>query len=154
VATVVALVREVSPAVVAIDSPRSCAPPGATSRDDERALRRGTGVGIRWTPDREEVEANPYYDWVAHGLRLFEALEAIDVEVIECFPTAAWTRWLGPRGHRSRATWSADALATRGLDAVPGRLGQDQRDAIGAALVARAYDRGQTLSFGEIVVPR
>jgi predicted nuclease with RNAse H fold len=156
VASVVGLVRDARPAVVAIDSPRSCAPPGATSRDDERALRRGTGVGIRWTPDREEVEANPYYDWVVEGLRLYEALaaHAPDVEVIECFPTAAWTRWHGPRGHTPRSAWSAKALATRGLDAVPDRLGQDQRDAIGAALVARAHDRGQTQAFGEIVVPR
>ena len=155
-ANVVALASSSAPAVIAIDSPRSCAPPGATSRDDERALRRGTGVGLRWTPDRAEVESNPYYDWVVQGLRLYDALaEALpEVEVVECFPTAAWTRWFGPRGHRPRGTWSAAALAARGLDAVPDRLGQDQRDAIGAALVARAHWHGQTESFGEIVVPR
>ena len=35
---VVAIVAEARPAVVAIDSPRACAPPGASSRASERLL--------------------------------------------------------------------------------------------------------------------
>jgi hypothetical protein len=35
----------------------------------------------------------------------------------------------------------------------PARLGQDARDAIGAALTARLHSLGRTRTFGEIVVP-
>ena len=152
VGDVVAWARDVAPAVIAIDSPRSCAPAGATHRADEAALRRAV-CGIRWTPHRDEVGGNPYYAWIVHGLALHEALAALDVDVIECFPTAAWTRWHGPRDGRSRAAWSLEALAARGLDGVPARTNQDQRDAIAAAVTARAYSRGQTDAFGEIIVP-
>src|SRR5262245_45603365 len=78
---VVALAASVRPRVIGIDSPRSCAPPGETSRADERAL-------------------------AGH-------------EVVEVFPTASWTRWLGPRGSESRAAWSRRGLRALGLAGVP-----------------------------------
>ena len=145
---VVAWVREAAPAVVAIDAPRSCAPPGHTHRPDERALRAAV-CGIRWTPPRSDLDGNPYYAWIVHGLRLYDALARFDIEVVECFPTAAWTRWHGARNGRSRAAWSSEALAARGLDGVPARTNQDERDAIAAALTAR----GAVERFGEIAVP-
>jgi hypothetical protein len=40
-----------------------------------------------------------------------------------------------------------------GLDALPRRTNQDERDAIAAALTARQHDLGLTEAFGEIVVP-
>jgi predicted nuclease with RNAse H fold len=150
---VVALVRSARPRVVGIDSPRSCAPPGETSRACERALARAV-CGIRWTPDLIRVGASAYYGWVVEGLRLYEALAGLEVEVVEVFPTAAWTRWAGPRGVRRRSAWTRDALAGLGLAGIPERTNQDQRDAIAAAVTARAHDRGLTESFGEIVVPR
>jgi predicted nuclease with RNAse H fold len=73
--------------------------------------------------------------------------------VVECFPTASWTRWSGGRNGRSRAAWSTGALATLGVSGVPRRTSQDARDAIAAALTARCFDQGSTVSFGEIVVP-
>ena len=82
---VVALARSARPRVIGIDSPRSCAPPGETSRADERALARAV-CGIRWTPDRL---VGPYYEWVVEGLRLYDALAGH--EVVEVFPTA-WSR--------------------------------------------------------------
>jgi len=148
VADVVAWVREAAPVCVAVDSPRSCAAPGATHRADERALRAAV-CGIRWTPPRSALDGNPYYAWIVEGLRLYDALAALDVEVVECFPTAAWTRWHGPRGARSRADWSREALTARGLAGVPTRTNQDERDAIAAALTAR----GPVERFGEIAVP-
>ena len=143
---------KVRPAVVAIDSPRSCAPPGTTHRADERALRAAV-CGIRWTPPRTALDGNPYYEWIVEGLRLYEALADEPVEVIECFPTASWTRWHGPRNGRSRAAWSSEALERLGLDGLPPTLNQDERDAIGAALTARDYHQGRAERFGEIVVP-
>jgi predicted nuclease with RNAse H fold len=144
---VVALVEAERPAVIGIDSPRSRAPAGETSRADERALARAV-CGIRWTPDRLD---GPYYAWVVEGLRLYEALASHDA--IEVFPTASWTRWLGPRGTRTRSAWSRAGLSALGLSGIPTRTNQDQRDAIAAAVTARAFSRGQTEAFGEIIVP-
>jgi predicted nuclease with RNAse H fold len=149
---VVALAERARPELVAIDSPCCCAAPGQTSREDERRLNRAV-CGIRWTPDRDEVGANPYYGWVVEGLRLYEALERRGIPAIEVFPTASWTRWLGSRGKRSRAAWTRSGLAALSLEDLPARSNQDVRDAIAAAVTARSHARGLTETFGEIVVP-
>ncbi len=156
VACAVAWVVDLAPAMVALDSPRTCAPPGASSRDDERALARAV-CGIRWTPERSRLAGNPYYEWVEHGLELYAALEAAGIapdRLVETFPTAAWTIWAGLRGKVSRAKWSAAALADLGLHGLPERrLSQDDRDAVAAALVARLHIEGATTAYGEIVTP-
>jgi predicted nuclease with RNAse H fold len=139
-------------AIIAIDSPRSCAPDGLTARDEERQLARSV-CGIRWTPDEKTVHASPYYAWVLEGLALFGALAARDAEAIEVFPTASWTRWHGKRGSRSRAAWTRQGLAALGLAGVPARTNQDQRDAIAAAVTARQHSLALTETMGEIVVP-
>lgn len=149
---VAALVETTKPTVVAIDSPRSCAPPGATHRPEEKALRDAV-CGIRWTPPAAELLTSPYYEWILEGRRLFEALERHDVKVIECFPTASWTRWHGPRNGRRRSAWTREALVTLGLTGVPRRTNQDKRDAIAAAVTARDYEQGNSEAFGAIVVP-
>src|SRR3954470_22948608 len=87
---VVAWAESAGPAVVAVDSPRSCAPRGCTHRRDEKELRDAV-CGIRWTPPRDRLAGNPYYGWIVEGLRLYDALAAVATEVIECFPTASWT---------------------------------------------------------------
>ena len=149
---VVDLVTTNPPAVVAIDSPRSCAPEGKTAREGERQLARSI-CGIRWTPDLRRVHASTYYAWILEGRVLFDALAARGVEVIEVFPTASWTRWHGKRGAQSRASWSRQGLAALGLENVPERTNQDQRDAIAAAMTARQHSLALTETIGEIVVP-
>jgi predicted nuclease with RNAse H fold len=149
----VEVVQRERPAVVGIDSPGTCAPDGARSRADERALARAV-CGIRWTPDAATVARGGYYGWVVHGLALWEALRPLGVELVEVFPTASWTRWHGPRGTMARADWSRAALASLDLDGVPARTSQDVRDAIGAAVTACEHAAGCTDRFGEIVVPR
>jgi predicted nuclease with RNAse H fold len=153
-AGVVSWLRPFSPRVVAVDSPRACAPPGTASRPEERELAARI-CGIRYTPARELVadEANAYYEWIRRGLALYEALPD-EWTVVECFPTATWTQLHGPRAGRSRARWSAEALRRAGLEGLPPRMGQDLRDAVGAALTARFHDRGETDRLGDIVVPR
>jgi predicted nuclease with RNAse H fold len=99
------------------------------------------------------VRASRYYAWIVEGLALFGALSGSGAEVIEVFPTASWTRWHGPRGTRSRADWTRQGLAALGLDGVPARTSQDQRDAIAAAVTARQHSRSMTETLGEIVVP-
>ena len=140
------------PAVVAIDSPRSCAPEGQTARDGELRLAKSI-CGIRWTPDAARVQASAYYAWILEGFALYRALAAHGVEAIEVFPTASWTRWRGKRGSRTRAVWTRQGLAALGLESVPARTNQDQRDAIAAAVTARLHSLALTETMGDIVVP-
>jgi predicted nuclease with RNAse H fold len=149
---VIELVETSRPTVVAVDSPRCCAPEGQTTRDGERQLAKSI-CGIRWTPDAKRVHASVYYAWIVEGLALFDALAAREVDVIEVFPTASWTRWHGKRGARTRSVWSRQGVAMLGLDGVPTRTNQDQRDAIAAAVTARQHTLGMTETMGEIVVP-
>ena len=72
--------------------------------------------------------------------------------VLECFPTASWTRWEKPRGRRRRDAWTREVLMGLGLSGVVPR-NQDQRDAVAAALTARQHREGATERFGDIVVP-
>lgn len=135
--------------VVAIDSPRVAAPDGARSRPGERALASAV-CGIRYTPERALLAGSAYYAWILHGFELYAALDAAGLHAIECFPTASLTRWAGRRGARTRAAWSSEALAAAG---VPVPTSQDGRDAVAAALTARAYDEGAVDWFEELVVP-
>ena len=140
------------PRVAAIDSPRTCAPGGQTARQGERQLANSI-CGIRWTPDESHVQASAYYAWIIEGLALFKALAMRGVEVIKVFPTASWTRWHGQRGSRTRPAWTRQGLAALGLDGVPARTNQDQRDAIAAAMTARQHTVAMTETIGDIVVP-
>ena len=148
----VKIVDEVEPAVVGIDSPRCCALTGARSRECERALATHI-CGIRWTPDLPAVDSSDYYAWIRHGFKLYDALASVEAEVIEVFPTASWTRWLGKRGSQRRSAWTRSGLSKLALSSVPSRTNQDQRDAIAAAVTARQYYDGTAHRIGEIVVP-
>jgi predicted nuclease with RNAse H fold len=142
-----------SPRLVAVDSPCVPAPDGFRSRPEERELARSI-CRIRYTPEAARLARNRYYEWIVRGLALYAALEEAGLPAIECFPTASFTRWAGPRGTRTRSAWTREALAQAKLGGIPSPLGQDGRDAIAAALTARAHERGLTESFGPIVVPR
>jgi predicted nuclease with RNAse H fold len=148
------------PRVVAVDSPCRPAPKGRSSRKGERRLAAVADLpNVRPTPDMATMRArdDAYYDWVLNGFRLYKRLEKQSSkagwEVVECFPTASWTRWAGARGGRSRSAWTRAALAALGLGGVPARTNQDQRDAIAAAVTARLHSEGATERFGRIVVP-
>lgn len=154
-AAVVEWLRPHSPAVIAIDSPRSSAKPGQTARDAERQFAKAKICGIRWTPEEAKLEGNPYYEWIARGLDLYDALAGFKGNLIEVFPTASWSQWLGPRGSETRARWTSKGLELLGLDGLPRRrMNQDDRDAIAAALTAWQYRAGKCEEFGEIIVPR
>jgi predicted nuclease with RNAse H fold len=142
-----------APRLVAVDSPRQPAPAGERSRPCERQFARARICGLRFTPDRPTVQSNPYYAWILNGFALYHALAAAGLAAVECFPTASWTRWHGPR-RTSRTAWSGAALRRLPLAGVPRRLNQDERDAIAAAVTARQHCLHLTERFGDLVVPR
>ncbi len=153
---VVALVH--GACLVGVDSPMAWAPDGQASRPDERAFARARVCGIRYTPDeaRARARTDDHLGWVWQGLQLYAALAAAGVPSTEVFPTAAWTRWLGPRGERSRARWSREGLQrmrAAGLTDTPAATTQDARDAVAAALVTRQVTHGDVEEFGTLAVP-
>lgn len=155
VSEAVAWLRAVGPALTAVDAPAALAPDGERSRPCERQFLAAGICGLRPTPSRTVIEArgDGYYGWIENGLALHRALEHTGLAAIECFPTASWTRWGGPRGTRTRARWTRAGMAALALEGLPARTSQDDRDAIAAAVTARAHCHGETEAFGEIVVP-
>jgi predicted nuclease with RNAse H fold len=150
-----------SPALVAVDAPSGWAVAGARLRASERAFHAARVCGIRWTPDEAVATARTdrYYEWVEHGIELWEALASAGLPTVECFPTASWTRWVGPRSGRSRAAWSGTGLAAAaalGIGGTGAARNQDARDAVAAALTARqwALDRASVDDYEGLVVPR
>lgn len=153
---VVALTRGAR--LVGVDSPAAWAPHGQASRPDERAFTRAGICGIRYTPDEASARArtDDFLGWVWQGLALHAALDAAGVLHVEVFPTAAWTRWLGPRAGRTRARWSREGLMrlrAGGLSVTPPATTQDARDAVAAALTSRQASAGKVQRVGELVVP-
>jgi predicted nuclease with RNAse H fold len=155
VAEAVEWVAARAPTTVARESPREPAAAGESSRRDEREFLAAGICHIRWTPERRKLRG-PYYEWVLHGLELYAGLEQAvpAADLIEVFPTAAWTMWSGPKGAASRGSWSGAALDSLGLAGLSARrLDQDDRDAVAAALVAHLHERGETAAYGRIIVP-
>ena len=146
--------------LVGVDAPAAWAPDGQRSRPDERAFARAGICGIRFTPDEATARArtDDHLGWVWNGLALYGALAEAGMDAVEVFPTAAWTRWCGARGGRTRLAWTragwdrlrADGLAVTGAGDRPT---QDAMDAVAAALVARQAMAGTVDRFGGLVVP-
>ena len=133
------------PALVAVDAPSELGP-----RACERAVSRAV-CRLYFTP---AVLEGAFYEWMRHGLELYEALRRTHLRAVECFPTATWTLLAGPRGARRRGGWSAAALERLPIADVPARIGQDGRDAIGAAYTAWLHANGRTdPRFDPIAVP-
>jgi len=143
--------------LVGVDAPAAWAAPGERSRACERGFARARVCGIRPTPDEATAAARTdrYYEWVERGLELWAALRAEPIPAVECFPTASWTRWTGPRGRTGRGAWSGAGLRSLQLRGTAPR-NQDERDAVAAALTAWQCDRRPATveRFGDLVVPR
>jgi predicted nuclease with RNAse H fold len=147
--------------VVAIDSPSSWAANGDLSRECERDFVRTGLCGIRFTPDEATAAARTdrYLEWIELGLELWVAARAAGLHPIECFPTASWSAWLGPRGSRRRAPWTRNGIADLAEAGVAGlelARNQDDRDSVAAAFTARQWEAAPSSvdRFGDLVVPK
>lgn len=157
----VAMLLGHGPRVVAIDSPSAWAPEGERSRPCERIFARTGLCRIRFTPDAPtaRARADRFYEWIEVGLDLWSGCRSAGLTAIECFPTATWSAWIGPRAGRTRAAWTKIGVAelarrgVRGLEAVGN---QDERDAMSAALTAWQWDRHRATvdDFDGLVVPQ
>lgn len=145
--------------LVGVDAPAAWAPAGQRSRPDERAFAAAGICGIRYTPDEATARArtDTYLEWIWQGLEVYAALADAGVATVEVFPTAAWTRWRGARGHRTRLLWAREGLARLVADGLVhdagGRPSQDAMDAIAAALVTRQACSGTVDRHGTLAVP-
>ncbi|MBC7459727.1 MAG: DUF429 domain-containing protein [Thermoleophilia bacterium] len=130
---------------VVIDAPRRPAPNGERSRSCERSLRRSTGHGIFWTPDAAHVADHYLQDWLVNGFAWFEAAVAAGLDTEEGFPSAAFAHLDTRRAGESRAAFTTRVTADvrRRLGCGPFAVrGQDERDALCAAWIARACRLG------------
>jgi predicted nuclease with RNAse H fold len=114
------------PDVIAVDSPIGPAAAGCLSRPCEVALVRAKVCGIRYTPNRARMlekarwartqRRSNYYEWIFNGSWLYRVLARHfpRAQVIECFPTASWSRIDGrrrnPRIDKTREAWSSRVL--------------------------------------------
>lgn len=150
-----AFAEQYKPRVVALDSPRRPAAVGQKSRVNEREFARYINLPVFFTPDLETINSNDFYSWMRPGFLLYHLLEERlpQAFLIEVFPTSLWAALLGPRSGRSRAKWSSQALARLKIAGLPERMGQDLRDAIGAAYLAQLYLDRRTVNFSDLVAP-
>src|SRR5262245_47277562 len=72
---VVALARAWKPVLLAVDSPRNPATSGK-ARAEEAEFARARICHIRYTPTREVIGSNRYYEWIERGFALYEAITA------------------------------------------------------------------------------
>jgi predicted nuclease with RNAse H fold len=162
------VLRELGPAVVAIDSPPAWGTTGAC-RPAERAIRR-LGMGIFATPSDPAAFDHPFYRWMVAGFAAFEAAAAaagfvyhrgrgpVAGRALEVFPHATALRLGGDPTLGPKRVWRSAVLEAVGVDCSRLR----SMDAIDAALAAftglLALD-GRCEALGDetdgvIVIPR
>lgn len=161
-----ALVRDLQPDVVAIDSPPAWASSGR-SRLTERELR-WFGIQCFNTPSDTRMAEHPFFEWMTVGFAAFRAIEdrfpryhggKVDGTAIEVFPHASAVVLAGclpPKGISPHA-WRRRVLHDHGVDAESLRSA-DQVDAALAALTGlialeRRFSAPGDPREGQIVVP-
>ena len=155
-----ALLEQVTPAVVAIDSPPTWAPPGGR-RACERELT-SRGISLFTTPDESRGTANSFYSWMTVGFEMFSATGVYPT--FETFPHAVAVAIRGflpatglLRKPRVKREWRLDALHAVGVDVSALRT-LDEIDAALCAYTGWAWTRGDAVSVGnpaegQIILP-
>lgn len=146
-------IKQWSTISVAIDAPISWAKDGK-SRACERALEV-SGIRCFKTPSRNLAGEKPFYDWVKHGLMLYDALRAAgyysickpeglrqEKILMETFPHAIATRLQGARPRDlSKVVFRRAVLRCQEVDETA-LSNIDFVDAALCALIARLFFRG------------
>lgn len=159
--------RDLAPAVVAIDSPPAWGTSGAC-RPAERAVR-ALGMGIFATPSDPAMFDHPFYRWMVAGFAAFVAADAagfayyrgvgpVTSRTLEVYPHATAVRLGGDPTRGSKRVWRSAVLDAMGVD--PGPLRSvDAVDAALAALTGLLALEGRCEALGDeadgvIVIPR
>jgi predicted nuclease with RNAse H fold len=145
-----ALLTDLEPAVVAIDSPPAWAATGR--RSCERALS-ARGISVFTTPDEATGTAKAFYAWMETGFAMFEA--ACAHPTLETFPHAVAVALRGRAPERGllkrpaeKRQWRRAALEESGIDTSHLRS-IDEIDAALCAVTGRWYLAGRTEALGD-----
>jgi predicted nuclease with RNAse H fold len=161
-----ALVADLAPDVVAIDSPPTWAVSGRSRRTEQEL--RWFGIQCFNTPSDTRMAEHPFFEWMTVGFAAFRAIEQrypryrggrVDGTAIEVFPHASAVVLAGclpPRGITSHA-WRRRILAEHRVDGAALRSA-DQVDAAMAALTGlyaleHRFSAPGDPKEGQIVVP-
>jgi predicted nuclease with RNAse H fold len=152
-----AVIRDVEPDVIAIDSPPEWAVTGK-SRPIELHLAR---MGIHAFPTPALEHRRPLHEWMEVGFRVFEIAESCGYplyrgdtggfrEAIEVFPHASAVVLRGglPASGLAKQIWRRQALVDAGVD-VSGLISEDALDAALAALTGLRLLQGRTCVVGQ-----
>ena len=159
--------RDLAPAVVAIDSPPAWGTSGAC-RPAERAVR-ALGMGIFATPSDPAVFDHLFYRWMVAGFAAFAAADAAGYpyyrgagplagRALEAYPHATALRLGGDPSIGPKRVWRRAVLDAVGVDTSPLRS-VDAIDAALAAWTGLLALNGRCEALGEegdgvIVIPR
>lgn len=139
-----ALLDDMGPRAVAIDSPPRWATPGRPRACERELTRRG--ISLFTTPDAAKGTASAFYAWMEVGFQMFTAADAYSP--LETFPHAIA---VAIHGHLPRETKRASRLAAlRSVGVEVAALRNiDQIDATLCAYTAWCWTRGQSVSVGD-----
>lgn len=153
-----AILAELAPNVVAIDSPPGWGMSGG-SRLTERELR-AFGIHSYGTPSDPKKADNAFYDWMRVGIKTFEAAEqggfprwrngSAKGRAMEVFPHASAVVLAGclPPKDASKRSWRQSVLEVNGV-AAAGLRSADQVDAALAALTGIYALKGRYTALGD-----
>lgn len=139
-----AILNEVAPIAVAIDSPPCWAPPGK-ARDCEKELTR-RGINLFTTPDEARGLASAFYAWMQVGFEMFAAADGY--APLETFPHAIAVSIHGHLPLETKRVTRLAALRAVGVDTSELK-NLDQIDGALCAYTAWAYTQGDTVSVGD-----
>ncbi len=145
-----ALLADVEPDVVAIDSPPAWAVGGR--RTCERALS-ARGFSVFTTPDAATGTTKPFYGWMLTGFAMFEG--ASGYPTLETFPHAVAVALRGRapdhgllKHPTAKRRWRREALEESGIDTSALRT-IDEIDATLCAVTGLRFLEGRTVALGD-----
>lgn len=145
-----ALIRDLEPAVIAIDAPPEWARDGR--RACERALAQ-RGISVFTTPDAARGTASDFYGWMLTGFEMFAA--ARPLPVLETFPHAVAVALRGRAPEQGllrrpavKRQWRRDALEEAGVDTAA-LASIDEIDAALCAVTGLRFLEGRTVALGD-----